>query len=75
MTGQQPVWFSRPQASEYLAEKLPFKTEKQWYSFLANNRTSKEVYKLSFELRNSKVAYTQLTLDVFIRASTTHTKH
>lgn len=71
----QTAWFSRPQASEYLAKKLPFKTEKQWYSFLANNRTSKEVYKLRFELRNSKVAYTQLTLDAFIRASITHTKH
>ena len=71
----QTTWFSRPQASEYLAEKLPFKTEKQWYSFLANNRTSKEVYKLRFELRNSKVVYTQLTLDALIRVSTTHTKN
>ncbi len=41
MIGQM-TWFTRPQASEYLAEKLPFKTEKQWYSFLANNRTSKK---------------------------------
>lgn len=68
------AWFSRSQASEYLAEKLPFKTEKQWYSFLANNRTSKEVYKLRFQLRNNKVAYNQLTLDAFIRVSSTHTK-
>lgn len=69
------AWFTRPQASEYLAEKLPFKTEKQWYSFLANNRTSKEVYKLRFEQRDSKIVYSQLTLDAFIRASTTHTKN
>lgn len=34
----QTTCFTRPQASEYLAEKLPFKTEKQWYSFLANTR-------------------------------------
>ncbi|GEM_PF-2321782 len=71
---RQETYLTRPQASEYLAEKLPFKTEKQWYSFLANNRTSKEVYKLRFELRNGKVTYTQLTLDAFIRASTRRTK-
>lgn len=71
---RQETYLTRPQASEYLAKKLPFKTEKQWYSFLANNRTSKEVYKLRFELRNGKVTYTQLTLDAFIRASIRRTK-
>ena len=70
MIGQMK-WFTRPQASEYLAEKLPFKTEKQWYSFLANNRVSKEVYGIRFVLKNNKIVYTQLTLNAFILASTT----
>ncbi|MCX0340153.1 hypothetical protein [Acinetobacter radioresistens] len=71
MIGQM-TWFTRPQASEYLAEKLPFKTEKQWYSFLANNRTSKEVYTLKFKQMNGKIMYSKTTLKAFIR-SITHT--
>ncbi|NNH36202.1 hypothetical protein HLH12_11725 [Acinetobacter sp. NIPH 2377] len=65
-------WLTRPQASEYLANKLPFKTVKQWASFLANNRTSKEVYTLKFKLMNGKIMYGETTLKAFIR-SMTHT--
>ena len=68
----QNTWFTRPQASEYLAEKLPFKTEKQWYSFLANNRTSKEVYTLKFKQMNGKIMYSETMLKALIR-SMTHT--
>ena len=71
----QNTWFTRPQASEYLAEKLPFKTVKQWYSFLSNNRTLKEVYTLKFEQRCGKIFYSQRTLDAFIKASTSIAKH
>lgn len=66
------TWLTRPQASEYLANKLPFKTIKQWASFLANNRTSKEVYTLKFEQMNGKIMYSETTLKAFIR-SMTHT--
>lgn len=69
------TWYTRPHASEYLANKLPFKTVKQWYSFLSNNRTSKEVYTLSFEQRCGKIFYSQRTLDAFIQASTSIAKH
>lgn len=66
----QTACLTRPQASKYLAEKLPFKTEKQWYSFLANNRTSKEVYKLKFQQINGKITYSETTLKAFIRSIT-----
>lgn len=65
-------WLTRPQASEYLANEMPFKTVKQWASFLANNRTSKEVYTLKFQQINGKILYSETTLKAFIR-SMTHT--
>lgn len=68
----EPIWLTRPKASEYLANKLPFKTIKQWASFLANNRTSKEVYTLKFKQINGKILYSETTLKAFIR-SMTHT--
>ena len=64
------TWLTRPQASEYLANKLPFKTVKQWASFLANNRTSKEVYTLKFHQINGKIAYSETTLKAFILSIT-----
>ena len=64
-----PIWLTRPQASEYLANEMPFKTVKQWASFLANNRTSKEVYTLKFQQINGKIVYSKTTLKAFIRAS------
>lgn len=63
------TWYTRPHASEYLANKLPFKTVKQWASFLTNNRTSKEVYTLKFQQINGKIVYSETTLKAFIRAS------
>lgn len=65
-------WLTRPQASEYLANKLPFKTVKQWASFLAYNRISKEVYTLKFQLINGKILYSETALKALIR-SMTHT--
>ena len=64
------TWLTRPQASEYLVNKLPFKTVKQWASFLANNRTSKEVYTLKFQQINGKIAYSETTLKAFILSIT-----
>lgn len=64
------TWLTRPQASEYLANKLPFKTVKQRASFLANNRTSKEVYKLKFKQMNGKILYSETMLKAFIRSMT-----
>ena len=63
-------WLTRPEASEYLVNKLPFKTVKQWASFLANNRTSKEVYTLNFKQINGKIVYSDTTLKAFIRSMT-----
>ena len=68
----ESTWLTRPQASEYLADKMPFKSVKQWASFLANNRTSKEVYTLKFKQMNGKIMYSETTLKAFIR-SMTHT--
>lgn len=64
------TWLTRPQASEYLANKLPFKTVKQWASFLANNRTSKEVYTLKFKQMNGKIMYSETTLQALIHSMT-----
>lgn len=64
------TWLTRPEASEYLANKLPFKTVKQWASFLANNRTSKEVYTLKFQQINGKIVYSKTTLKAFIHSIT-----
>lgn len=66
----ESAWLTRPQTSEYLADKLPFKTVKQWASFLANNRTSKEVYTLKFKQMNGKIMYSETTLKAFIRSMT-----
>ena len=68
----ESTWLTRPQASLYLAEKLPFKTVKQWASFLANNRTSREVYTLKFKQMNGKIMYSEAMLKALIR-SMTHT--
>ena len=68
----EPIWLTRPQASEYLANEMSFKTVKQWASFLANNRTSKEVYTLKFKQMNGKIMYSETTLKALIR-SMTHT--
>lgn len=67
---QASALLTRPEASEYLANKLPFKTVKQWASFLANNRTSKEVYTLKFQQINGKIVYSETSLKAFVRSST-----
>ncbi len=64
--------YNRKQASEFLANHLPYKTAVQWHHWLVRNiRQSKHVYKLTFQEVGRQICYSENSLLAFIKSSTT----